>query len=195
MPGRGGHAAKCLGPPHDPITFWSRGKMPGTSPWPYYLLVTRQNAWDLLVTRENAWILPMNLLAIGHAGKCLGPPQDPITYWSRGKMPGTYWSRGKMPGTSQWPYYLLVTRQNALERGSRGKMPGTSPWPYYLVVTRKNAWDLPLTLIHICHAAKCLGPPHDPIAHLTCGKMPRTSPWPYYPLVTQENAWEFRDGY
>ena len=30
MPGREGHAAKCLGPPLDPISYWSRGKMPGT---------------------------------------------------------------------------------------------------------------------------------------------------------------------
>ena len=101
-----GHAGKCLDPPYEPISYWSRGKMPGTSPRPYYILVTRQNAWDLLVTRQNAWDLPMTLLpighaakclgegdtrqnawdlpltllAIGHAAKCLGHPNDPITY-------------------------------------------------------------------------------------------------------------------
>ena len=37
-------------PPHDPITLWSRGKMPGTYLSPYYLLVTRENAWDLPLT-------------------------------------------------------------------------------------------------------------------------------------------------
>ena len=31
MPWRGGHTAKCLGPPHDPITYWSRRKMPWTT--------------------------------------------------------------------------------------------------------------------------------------------------------------------
>ena len=78
----GGHAAKCLG----------EG-------------VTRQNAWDLPLTllasghaakclgegdtRQNAWDLPLTLIPIGHAGKCLEPPLDPISYWSRGKMPGT----------------------------------------------------------------------------------------------------------
>ena len=68
MPGRGGHAAKCLGPPLDPIAHWTRGEMPGTSLSPYYPLVTRGNAWDL----------PLTLLPFGHAAKCLGPPHDMI---------------------------------------------------------------------------------------------------------------------
>ena len=107
-----GHAGKCLGPPLDPITLWSRGEMPGTSLSPYYPLVTRENAWDL----------PPTLLPFGHAGKCLGPPPDPIAHWIRGKM------------------------------------PGTSPWPYCPLVTRGNALGLPMTLLPIGNAAKCLGP-------------------------------------
>ena len=54
-----------------------------------------------------------------HAGKCLGPPSDPIALWSRSKMPGrgghaakclgppldpiSWWSRGKMPGRGGHP--------------------------------------------------------------------------------------------
>ena len=43
-------AAKCLGQPYGPFIYCSCGKMPRTSLWPYYLLFTRQNAWDIPMT-------------------------------------------------------------------------------------------------------------------------------------------------
>ena len=135
MPGRGGHAAKCLGPPLDPIAHWTRGEMPGTSLSPYYPLVTRGNAWDL----------PLTLLPFGHAGKCLWPPlaghdRQPV-------MTGSAASPPVMTGSRSWPAAFghaakcLGPPNDPITYWSRGKMPGRGG-----------------------HAAKCLGPPLDPIS-------------------------------